>query len=115
MTQRHFAILRPRSKAELLEEVGWTRVGIGAALRPTSFDLFRVGLDETTASLFDRGESPAEASRGDGRGEHSLGEPEKLNTLQRHVASPERIVGRRRCPGSDRRYVYERPCRRSWR
>jgi hypothetical protein len=35
---------------------------VSTALRCTSFDLFRVSLDEPTASLFDGGESGAEAS-----------------------------------------------------
>ena len=35
---------------------------VSTALRATPFDLFRVSLDEPTASLFDGGESGAEAS-----------------------------------------------------
>ena len=49
-------------EAELLEQVGRSCVVVGTALRVTPFDLFRVSLDQPTASLLDGDESGAEAS-----------------------------------------------------
>jgi len=49
-------------EAELLEQVGRTRLEIGAALGGAPLDLLGVGLDDLTSSIVDGGQRRAEGS-----------------------------------------------------